>query len=290
MEILRTNITTSLSVTFSDLVPSSPYTIEYEDIQNMQTYSASATSNNLGSATFSVPSYYLSYDAILNVVVKNYLDETVINDSISIVRPYCNLSDVADRLDITLSQAIDLERKARIIIDSETHGFKFIRKEKEYQGNNSDHLVVDERIYKLYKLYENKELIYDVDSNTNDSEYEISKDGSSIILDVTPTNKVDYSKVWRDRYLDSDFADGYDYLVDADFGWKTIPEDVKYATEVLMQDIKTDSFRYINKYITAFDNEDFKVKFADTFTKGTGNLVVDKILSKYKNYIRAGVL
>jgi hypothetical protein len=223
-------------------------------------------------------------------IVKNYLDETVINDSISIVRPYCNLSDVADRLDITLNQAIDLERKARIIIDSETHGFKFVRKEKEYQGNNSDHLVVDERIYKLYKLYENKELIYDVDSNTNDSEYEISKDGSSVILDVTPTNRVDYSKVWRDRYLDADFADGYDYLVDADFGWKTIPEDVKYATEVLMQDIKTDSFRYINKYITAFDNEDFKVKFADTFTKGTGNLVVDKILSKYKNYIRAGVL
>ncbi|MFZ9241661.1 MAG: hypothetical protein ACO295_00510 [Sediminibacterium sp.] len=290
MEILRTNTTTSLNATFSGLVPSSQYTIEYEDLLNGETYSASATSNGNGAISFSIPDYYLNYDAVLDARVINYLDEAVIVDSLNIVRPYCNLSEVATRLDITLANAIDLERKARIIIDNETMGFRFSRKEKEYVGNNSDYLVVDEKIYKLYKLYENKELIYDVDSNINDSEYEISKDGSSIVLKTSPTNRVDYSKVWRDRYLDSDFADGYDYLVDADFGWKVIPEDIKYACEVLMNDLNSDSFKYIGKYITQFDNEDFKVKFADTFTKGTGNLVVDKILSKYKNYIRAGVL
>jgi phosphomannomutase len=48
--------------------------------------------------------------------------------------------------------------------------------------------------------------------------------------------------------------------------------------------------QYINNYIESFDNADFKIKFAKNFANGTGNLIVDKILSKYKNSIKIGVL
>ena len=154
----------------------------------------------------------------------------------------------------------------------------------------SDYLVIDEKIYKLYKLYENLELVYDVDAATNDQEFEISKDKTSIVLTQTETNRVNYNRVWRDRYLDVDFADGFEYLIDADFGWKVIPQDIQEATKLLVSDISSDNMKYVNKYIESFDNDDFKIKFAKNFNASTGNLVVDRILQKYKNNIRLGVL
>jgi len=154
----------------------------------------------------------------------------------------------------------------------------------------SDYLVIDEKIYKLYKLYENLELVYDVNAASNDQEFEISKDKTSIVLTQTETNRVNYNRVWRDRYLDVDFADGFEYLVDADFGWKVIPQDIQEATRLLVSDISSDNMRYVNKYIESFDNDDFKIKFAKNFNASTGNLVVDRILQKYKNNIRLGVL
>ena len=96
--------------------------------------------------------------------------------------------------------------------------------------------------------------------------------------------------VWRERYLDSAFGEGSEYRVDGDFGWKVIPQDIQEACELLIQDIKSDNLKYINRYIESFDNEDFKIKFAKNPTAGTGNMFVDKILEKYRNRLRIGVL
>jgi hypothetical protein len=101
---------------------------------------------------------------------------------------------------------------------------------------------------------------------------------------------MNYKKVWRDRFLDTDFYEGYEYLVDADYGWKVIPEDIKEASAILVQDIVEDNLKYVNKYIESFDNDDFKIKFVKNFSAGTGNKIVDIILEKYQKTIRVGVL
>ena len=150
--------------------------------------------------------------------------------------------------------------------------------------------MLDETAHKLYKLYENGELIYDSTSNTNESDYKINKQLNAIVLDISEGNRINYAKVWRDRNLDIDFFDGYEYIVDADFGWKVIPQDIQEACELLVQDIVKDNIRYVNRYIESFDNDDFKIKFAKNWTATTGNLIVDRILEKYKRPIRVGVL
>ena len=48
--------------------------------------------------------------------------------------------------------------------------------------------------------------------------------------------------------------------------------------------------RYVNRYIESFDNTEFVVKFAKGYSSGTGNMIIDKILNKYKNRIIPGVL
>jgi hypothetical protein len=290
MEVLRINGSTP-TVSFSDLIPSGVYTIEYSDLLTDETFSASASANGSGDITFTLNDKYVSYDGNLEARVLDTYDEEVIVTNIDVLRPYCDIYSLATELNKTVAQIKEMERIARYIVDSETFGgFKFVRKEKEVVGMGSDYLVIDEKIYKLYKLYENLELVYDASAQVNDQEFEISKDKTSIVLTQTETNRVNYNRVWRDRYLDVDFADGFEYLVDADFGWKVIPQDIQEATRLLISDISSDNMRYVNKYIESFDNDDFKIKFAKNFNASTGNLVVDRILQNYKNNIRLGVL
>ena len=298
MELLRLNNTTSLSASFSGLSSSVNYTIELDDLITSQSYSASATSNTSGLTVFSIPSHYLTYTGSLVATVKDPQDDIVNITNIEVVRPYCNIDTTGLKLygktsTLTTTERnniVEYERLARYIIDSHTDGFSYIRKEKEFIGTGTDELLIDEKVHNLYKIYENGELMYDASSENNEADYMINKQLNAIVLDIPESNRINYKKVWRDRFLDIDFFEGYEYIVDADYGWKVIPQDIQEACELLVQDIFKDNIKYINRYIESFDNDDFKIKFAKNWTATTGNLIVDRILERYKRPIRVGVL
>ena len=295
MEILNERAykkVTNLTATFS-ISPSGTYTLDYEDLYTGESFSASATTIS-GAVTFTLDEKYLNYTGNLSASVKNSDGDTVILTNVDIVRPYCNLDSIAAALSITGGSEIEYERLARYIIDSQTQPFTFMRKEKDIVGMGMDYLPIDEKIYKIYKVYENQEIQYDstLTSNENLVTYEITRDGTSItnVDDEAPENKINNKVVWRERYLDSAFGEGSEYRVDGDFGWRVIPQDIQEACEMLIQDIKSDNLKYINRYIESFDNEDFKIKFSKGPNTGTGNMMVDKILEKYRNRLRIGVL
>jgi hypothetical protein len=284
---------TSLTATFT-VSPSGTYILDYEDLYTGESFSASASTIS-GAVSFTLAPKYLDYTGSLAASVKDSSGNTVIMTNIEIIRPYCNLDSVASALSITDGSEIGYERLARYIIDSQTQPFSFVRKEKDIIGMGMDYLPIDEKIYKIYKVYKNEELVYDsnLSASVNLVTYAITKDGSSITNvenESDAENKVNYKPVWHERYLDPAFADGSEYRVDADYGWKVVPQDIQEACEMLVQDIKSDNLRYINRYIESFDNEDFKIKFAKNPTTGTGNMFVDKILEKYRNRLRIGVL
>jgi hypothetical protein len=291
MEVLRINGQVP-SALISGLVPSAEYNLNYSDLNTGESFTTTASANGSGEVSFILDSKYASYDGNLEASVIDYLDEEVVVTNIDVIRPYYqDLSGLSDDLNKSLASVTEMERIARYIIDSEVfQGFSFIRKEKEIVGNGSDYLVVNEKINKLYKVYENGTLLFDSTSNNNETNFAISKDKTSIVPVYDQDNKTEYPQVWRDRYLSRAFADGYDYVIDADFGYKVVPQDIQEATKLLCADISSDNMKYLNKYIESFDNDDFKIKFAKNFNASTGNLVVDRILTKYKNSIRVGVL
>jgi hypothetical protein len=290
MEILRNANTTSITATFS-VSASGSYTLEYEDLLTGEFFTATSTAV-FGAVTFTLDEKYLKYTGKLVATVKDSNEDIVILTNIDIVRPYCDLNKVAIGLNILDGSEIDYERIARYVIDSQTQEFNFVRKEKEVVGKGFDYLPINEKIHKLYRVYENGELLYDSELENNRALYKISTDKTSIIeyAPETAENKMNYRHVWRDRYLDTDFADGFEYLLDAEFGYVVIPQDIQEACELLIQDMKTGSNKYINQYIESFDNEDFKIKFSQGVASQTGNKIVDNILKKYKNDIRLGVL
>ena len=291
MEILRLSNSTSLSASFSGLTASASYTIDYDDLITGQSYSASATANGSGVAIFSIPDNYLTYNGNLSASVKDSEDSVVNITNIDIVRPYCTISRLVSALGIKEAQAIEYERLARYIIDSHTYGFNYMRKQKEFIGAGTDELLIDEPIQRIYKVYENEQLMYDSTLENNEVDYKINKQLNAVVVNIPEgTNRINYPKVWRDRFLDIDFFEGYEYIVDADYGWKVIPQDIQEACEILVQDIVKDNIKYINRYIESFDNDDFKIKFVKNWTAKTGNLIVDRILDKYQKPIRVGVL
>lgn len=288
MEVLRLPESTSIQATFTVPTANALYHAYYDDLNTGASYSASAVSNSNKLVTFTLNSYYLTYYGNLefDIYQNNAL---VYSTGLDIIRPYCDITAVKNKLAISTAQAIQCESVARAIIESECGTFYFIRKNKEVTGMGMDYLPINERICKLYKMYENGLIIHDSSDPELDL-YKISLDSSSIVPSQIIENKLEYAKVWRDRYYDASFASGYDYLIDGDFGYKVVPNDIQKACELLMQDIATGNMQYINKYIESFDNTEFKVQFAKTFMNGTGNFTVDNILSKYKNTIVPGVI
>jgi hypothetical protein len=224
-------------------------------------------------------------------------DPVVLLDTVTKVRPYATATEaiVYTGGKITQPQALEYERFARALIDNITSApFSFTRKKVLVNGNGTDSLLFDERIGKVFNVWENGELIWSIDMV--DSPYLYSRGSNPynmIVSDLTDgeVNRMEHVNTWSTRYFLPTFKEGYDYDIDAEFGWQVVPQDVKDATLLLISDISCGNNRYANKYIKQFANGPQNISYFYQAIKGTGNLLVDNTLEKYKmEAIRAKVL
>lgn len=294
MEILRNNINASLSY-LTTITFSAGMTAEIIDIDDDTIYDfpdITVVSGSASKAQIYLPVIFNEYDMSGYLELMNSSGDTIFESGVSTVRPYCDISSVATKLGISYANAVEYERLARYIIDTKTHGFYFTYKSKEITGEDTDTLLVNEKIYSLKKLYENEDLIYNSSSNTNEYTYMLNKRKSGIIRspESDDENRLEYKKVWKNRYFNVEFPEGFDYIVEGEFGYKVVPHDIQYACELLMQDISCGNNRYVNKYIESFNTDGYDISYFKEVLYSTGNLIVDNILREYGNSIRPRVL
>lgn len=87
------------------------------------------------------------------------------------------------------------------------------------------------------------------------------------------------------------FPAGYDYTIIGEDGYVMVPSDITRATEMIVEDIQCGKIDYYKRYINAYNTDQFTVKFEKAVFDGTGNILVDKILSKYmKTITHPGVI
>jgi hypothetical protein len=99
------------------------------------------------------------------------------------------------------------------------------------------------------------------------------------------------SDLWDLKFGYRGFPRGFDYTIYVEAGYRRVPSNIQRATSLLIEDIKCNGLDYIGRYITDYTTDQFKIKFDDRVFEGTGNMIVDKILSKYAKSIRKiGVL
>jgi hypothetical protein len=305
--------------------PSTEYKLKIEDSDYYVVFEDLVTSTNAGVLTIpwtgvygedDTPYDFRKYDDTYHVEITED-DEIVGQDNLTIERPYVDPSTLGETAS-DIAAAKEHERLARAIIDSITGGFYFKTKWNETVGQSTDYMPLWDKTYKILKVYENAELVYDASLEVpaiGEWNYVITKDKTAITKDPTylvtdfnrsESNPVGLNMASSDSISMFDTSDsgntialksgvlfpqGTDYLFQLETGYRVIPYDIQDATKMLINDISCGKLEYFKRYVTDYSTDQFKIRIDPTSLSGTGNILVDKILDKYvTNVKKPGIL
>ena len=229
-------------------------------------------------------------------------EELIHEEYYELIRPYVDPNTLGTTAS-DISEYTVLELVARSIIDTfVAEGFYNKKITIVGTGNGSDYFSLWDKAYRVFKVYENNELVYDRSTpNTNKYEYVITADKTAI-QKVYPGQLNRYESTGPNLiagrgdlgyygYEGTGFPSNYDYTIVVDQGYLTVPADIEYATKLLIEDLKCGKLDYYKRYITSYNTDQFRIQFDKTMFNGTGNFLVDKILEKYvKTITKPGII
>jgi hypothetical protein len=231
--------------------------------------------------------------------------EVQVDDSehyFTVARPYVDPSLKGETAS-EIAEYTKNEEIARAIIDSVvSEGFYYKKKVLHRVGLGTDYIPVWDDAKKLLKLYENNVLIFDAENpDLYDPQYKLSGDKTAITISTSDEVNLAEQKQMILPQAESDlidltfgyrgFPESFDYAAVVEVGHHDVPSDIVRAAELLIDDISCGKLEYYQRYISDYNTDQFKIKFASGMFEGTGNIIVDKILSKYYKSIRTmGVL
>ena len=292
MEILRVPSYSSV-VTIEVGAASTDYDYSILDMADLSISTGIATSDSNANVSITLPSLY---DGTYEVTIdgEDYIYE--------IVRPYVDPNTKGTTAS-EIAEYAKNEELARAIIDSViTQGFYYKKSIIQTSGFGTDYLPLWIDAKKVLKVYENNVLIYDsADPASYSRNFEITKDKTAIIESapgainraegaqlLIPIASSDQDVI---EYYSRGFARTADYIIVVEEGYKRLPGDIVRAAELLVDDINCGKLEYYKRYIEDYNTDQFKLKFNSGVFEGTGNIIVDKILSKYAKSIQTlGVL
>ena len=291
MEILRVP---PLPITVLIDVPSASTEYEYKviDLADSSEINETVTSNTSSKILVTLPSIY---DNDYEVIVEGN------SHFYELRRPYSNPENYGTTASEINAYKLN-EELARAIIDADSEEFYYKKEVIETTGLGLDYIPVWKEVHKVLKVYENNVLVWDADNPDDYSvEYVLTDDKTAItmassepvnrdesariLLPASPTDVVDF------HYAPRGFPKGWDYKIIVATGYPSLPSDITRAAEILIHDIECGKLDYYKRYIAAYNTDQFRIQFDKSVFSGTGNLIVDKILSKYEKSIKyIGVL
>jgi hypothetical protein len=298
MEILRVSPYADISVDF--VVPagttSSTITANITDMADLSISTLTFLNKVAGNILdISLPG---KYDSSYRVeIIKNLgtVGEEILQDeTYEIVRPYVDPSTKATTATDKAAYALN-EEIARAIIDSIVpEGFYYKKKVLHFEGSGSDFLPIWDDVKKVLSVHENNVLV-------EDRFYEVSSDKTAIIEKSTENiNRAESAPLvlpaaasdsLDPQFIYRGFGRGWDYLITVEYGHTTVPSDIIRATEMLVHDLECGKLDYYKRFISSYNTDQFRIQFDKGLFEGTGNIIVDKILSKYtKSITKIGVL
>jgi len=298
-------------------IENSPKTVEASEV---------VRSSAAKKVTLALTGDFITYDHDYSVQIykiNNNVDpeqNIVVQDILSVIRPYVNPNTLGTTA-TEIAEATYNERIARAIVDSLiTRGFTFEKKILEVVGQGTDYIPVWGTIYKINQVYENGKLVYDIKNTINGPaldgfNYVITKDRSAIVKVPTDSSRYEskdraerkplkyrdagsdsfytyapyenYDNMWTNtKNTAVAFPEGFDYVIDYDSGYKVIPNDVRDAVVMMIDDLKCGRMDHYKSYITEYSTDQFTLKYDPSKFFGTGNIMVDIILDKYITNLR----
>lgn len=211
----------------------------------------------------------------------------------SLIRPYATPSRIIELADIPASASSNtallrkLEKKARLSLNSYI-GDNFYKEKRTLTvfGQNADIVTTPSPIQRIDKIYEDDLLVYERDNSTYQLDFPLEIDSSKTrikILNSSINNKeiLEFPK-FSVFYYEGIFRKDFAYKIDGIWGWEYIPADIELATALLVEDYLCNDSNIRNKNIAELSNDSYDIKYASDFSTGTGNLLVDNLIAKYK--------
>lgn len=292
------------NTTYIFTIENSPKTIEAQEV-----VTSDANSRIHYTLTGDFVKYDHNYAVLIYEDVDGELGDVVVQDVLNIMKPYAD----PNKLGTTASEIAEYtkyEQLARGLIDSVVgpKGFIFEKAVLEVVGDGTDYLPLWDIGYKILQVYENGDLVYDVNLEQPaiaGFTYGITQDKSAIYKEYVPAttnfNRAEkrprkLPRAISDSYrgsvpIDSAnqimydqpvmFPEGVDYIVIYEAGYRVIPYEIEDATIRLINDIKCGNLDYAKKYITDYQTDHFNITFDTSMFEGTGNAQIDRILQKY---------
>lgn len=278
----------------------SEFSIIITDMADLSETSSVVTKSTGESISVVIPG---GYDNSYRVRVLSPDSDAIFDETIELVRPYVDPSTMGE-LPSEVSAYAEKEELARAVIDSIVpDGFYLKKVVLDTTGLGLDYLPLWVDAKKVLKVYENNVLVFDASSpETSRTIYKVSEDKTSIIEDYAGTFNRKESAPQELLASPSDYVDlaylgfrgfpkTYDYKVILEAGVYSVPSDIARATKLLIEDIECGKLEYYKRYVSSYNTDQFRIQFDRQSFEGTGNLIVDKILSKYVKSIRKiGVL
>ena len=297
METLRAQPYNNIIKTFT--VPSSfvgdfDFKILVTDMADLSVTEETRTGSAGDVFSISLPG---KYDGSYRIEITDTLDSNniLLDETYELVRPYVMPSTLGE----TASQIAEytrFEEIARAVIDSVIpEGFYYKKKVLDTVGLGADYIPLWIDAKKILAVYENNVLV-------TDRTFEITQDKTAITETVVDgVNRNEQAPLIiplaSSDIVDANlpplkgFPNGYDYKFILESGYPAVPSDIARAATLLIDDIKCGRIDYYQRYITSYNTDQFRLQFDKRMFEGTGNIVVDKILSKYaKSITRLGVL
>jgi hypothetical protein len=273
--------------------PNTEYEYQGLDLSDGSHFDGIATSDSSSKVAIPLSS---EYDSEYKIKI-DYEDHFV-----TVVRPYIDSNTLASKAS-EIAKFEKHEELVRAIIDSVIpEGFYYRKKVIETSGLGADYLPIWQNAQKLLKLSENNVKIFDsAHPEQYNLKYSLTQDKTAITIDFSEQiNKAEAanlvfpmvaSDLWDMKFGYRGFPKGFDYVISLETGYKKVPADIKRATLLLIEDLECGKLEYIERYVKEYQTDQYKIKFDGRVFEGTGNLIADKILSKYAKSIRhVGVL
>lgn len=242
-------------------------------------------------------------------------EDTVLVDTLYVYRPYVDPYSLGTT-DEEVATMTNRELAARLLIDSVVQGgFYYTMEREDATGFGTDILSLGKRFCKVNYVYENNVLIFNRITPLNYQEtFFITNDHHGLAIagngeyNRRESKRVGLNLAQSDAHssfttdLDNPisitnygsngfFSPGYDYAVYGEAGYVVVPQDIREATLMLMDDFACGRLNYTTQYVSEYSTDQFKVKYNPKSTNTTGNFVVDSIIKGYANTIgNIGVL
>lgn len=216
----------------------------------------------------------------------------------SLVRPYISIEEIAEELGLTITPFPDSvsdvtaatlerwERQARMFINSKIDDkIRLQYKTVTVVGEDTDVLYIGERIESFDKIIKDDEVVFDSQNDIDLLTYDLEVSKSKLqIKPIASGMNIDEGKAMSVVYDPGFFERGSIYTVRGEFGWREVPEQIREATLIMVDDMRCNDWSYRNKGLKSIKNDGFDIQYNDVAFAGTGNLLVDSLIAEFKGW------